>query len=78
MSGADDRPARGLRVPLRALWGKVTGGRLRQPAAREEKKRERRTEGEREEARREARQEGREEERKEAREEDKKKEDISI
>ena len=76
MSGVDDRLARGLKVPLRALWGKATGGggRLRQPAATADKKRERRTEGEREEARKDARKEGREE----AREEDKRKEDISI
>ena len=55
MSGVDDRLVRGLKVPLRALWGKATGGvgRLRQATAREEKKRERRTEGEREEARQE-------------------------
>jgi hypothetical protein len=26
MSGVDDRFARGLKVPLRALWGKARGG----------------------------------------------------
>ena len=54
MSEVDDRLVRGLKVPLRALRGKATGGggRLRQATAREEKKRERRTEGEREEDKR--------------------------
>ena len=71
MSGADDRFVRGLKVPLRALWGKARGGggRLRQATAREEKKRERRTEDAREEARKDAREE--------AREQDKSREDKS-
>jgi len=40
MSGVDDRFVRGLKVPLRALWGKARGGggRLRQATAREEDK----------------------------------------
>jgi len=53
MPGVDDRFVRGLKVPLRALWGKARGGggRLRQATAREDKRRERRTEEEREDAR---------------------------
>jgi len=73
MLGVSDEDSRGLKVPLRALRGKATGGggRLRQATAREEKKRERRTEGEREEAREEGREEDkkREDKRRERREE---------
>ena len=55
----NDKDSRGLKVPLRALWRKATGGggRLRQATAREEKRRERRTEEAREDKRRERRRE---------------------
>lgn len=51
MSRVNDKDSRGLKVPLRALWRKATGGggRLRQATAREDKRRERRREEAREE-----------------------------
>jgi len=46
MPGVDDRFARGLKVPLRALWCKARGGggRLRHATAREEKEEEKKQE----------------------------------
>ena len=71
MSRMDDRFVRGLKVPLRALWGKAKGGggRLRQATAGEDKSRKKRTEEEREGERKDAREEAREDAREEAREE---------
>jgi len=78
MNRVNNRDSRGLKVPLRALWRKATGGggRLRQATAREEKRRERRTEEAREEERKDAREDARKEAREEGREEKRRVEKI--